>query len=205
MTFQKKNDVTWIVLSIVCFSSLSALAQSYSYDKADWEGGIPDGCTTITVGKLATADGSVITSHTCDSHRTRGWLTIAAPATYEKESELTLVKRVENDSLAMPSYKYIATGKIPQVESTYGFINTAYPCMNDQQLAIGESTFGGRETLQSEKGLIDCQQLVRLMMDRCRTARQAIKLAGILKLSARAKIRLVRSGSLSVYPMAIYL
>jgi dipeptidase len=180
MTFQKKNDVTWIVLSIVCFSSLSALAQSYSYDKADWEGGIPDGCTTITVGKLAAADGSVITSHTCDSHRTRGWLTIAAPATYEKKSELTLVKRVENDSLAMPSYKYIATGKIPQVESTYGFINTAYPCMNDQQLAIGESTFGGRETLQSEKGLIDCQQLVRLMMDRCRTARQAIKLAGEL-------------------------
>ncbi len=36
----------------------------------DWEGGYADGCTSITVGKAATIDGSVITSHTDDSHRT---------------------------------------------------------------------------------------------------------------------------------------
>ena len=52
--------------------------------------------------------------------------------------------------------------------------------MNDQQLAVGESTFGGRESLQSDKGLINCQQLVRLMLERCSTARDAIKMAGEL-------------------------
>jgi dipeptidase len=149
-------------------------------DRSDWEGGFPDGCTTITVGRQATSDGSVITSHTCDSHRTRGWLTIAPELKHEKDSMLILTKRIDEDSLAMPTYKYIATGEISQVEKTHGFINTAYPCMNDKQVAIGESTFGGRESLQSDKGLIDCQQLVRLMLERCTSAREAIQMAGKL-------------------------
>ena len=49
-------------------------------DKSDWEGGVPEGCTSITVGKLASADGSVITSHTDDSHRTRSWMDIVKQA-----------------------------------------------------------------------------------------------------------------------------
>jgi dipeptidase len=52
--------------------------------------------------------------------------------------------------------------------------------MNEHQLAVGESTFGGRKSLKSDKGLIDCQQLVQLMIERCTTARDAIKLAGFL-------------------------
>jgi dipeptidase len=146
-------------------------------DPPDWEGGVPDGCTTITVGKTASADGSVMTSHTCDSHRTRGWLTITPKADHQSGSVVDLVTRMPNDSLAMPTYKYEKSGEIPQAGHTHGLINTAYPCMNDQQLAIGESTFGGRESLQSKKGQIDCQQLVRLMLERCRTAREAIEMA----------------------------
>ncbi len=149
-------------------------------EKADWEGGYPDGCTSITVGKKAMDDGSVVTSHTCDSHRTRSWLDIQPPLDHPAGSKATMVKRMPYDSLAMPTYTYIPTGEIPQAARTYGFINTAYPCMNEHQLAIGESTFGGRETLRSEKGLIDCQQLVRLMLERCKTAREAIKIAGEL-------------------------
>jgi dipeptidase len=102
------------------------------------------------------------------------------PGKHNEGSMVTMVKRVNVDSLAMPAYGHVATGDIPQVERTHGFINTAYPCMNDVQLAIGESTFGGRESLKSDRGFIDCQQLVRLMLERCSTAREAIALAGDL-------------------------
>jgi dipeptidase len=139
-----------------------------------------DECTVVTVGRSASADGSVMTSHTCDSHRTRSWLDIVPPKTYKKGTKVTLVQRVDVDSLAMPAYGFVPTGEIPQVERTHGYINTAYPCMNDAQLAIGESTFGGRESLRSEKGMIDCQQLVALMLERSTTAREAIKVAGRL-------------------------
>ncbi len=158
-------------------------SQNKDYDEADfsdWVDGRPDGCTSITVGKKASAGGWVTTSHTCDSHRSRSWLNIMPAQKHAKGEKATMLKRTDDDALAMPAYKYLPTGDIPQAEATFGYINPAYPCMNDQQLAIGESTFGGRETLKSEKGLIDCQQLVRLMIERCRTAREAIKLAGEL-------------------------
>jgi dipeptidase len=171
------NRFILINLSII----ILIIIQNFLFaEVSDWEGGRPDKCTTIMVGKKASSDGSVMTSHTCDSHRTPSWMDIQPARKHKKGAEVTLVKRAKEDSLAMPLYKYVPSGKIPQVEQTYGFINTAYPCMNDHQLAIGESTFGGRESLHTEKGLIDCEQLVQLMIERCSTARQAIKIGGEL-------------------------
>ena len=164
------------IFVILLFVTQEALAE----DPTDYEGGFPDGCTTITVGNSAMVDGSVVTSHTCDSHRTRSWFDIKPAQEYAPGSMVTMVKRMPYDSLAMPTYTHKPTGEIPQVENTHGYINTAYPCMNDKQVAIGESTFGGRESLQSEKGFIDCQQLVRLMLERASTARDAIKIGGQL-------------------------
>jgi dipeptidase len=140
----------------------------------------PDKCTVITVGRLASSDGSIMTSHTCDSHRTRSWFDVVPGKNHKKGSLATMVKRTKEDSLAMPAYKHIPIGEIPQAEVTYGFINTAYPCLSDHQLGVGESTFGGRATLKSDSGLIDCEQLARLMVERCTTAREAIKMAGEL-------------------------
>ena len=149
-------------------------------DKTDWQGGFPEGCTTITVGRLASWDGSVITSHTDDSHRTRSWLDIVPPKKHKKGETVTMYKRVAVDTLAMPTYGHIPIGEIPQVNYTNGYINTAYPSLNDKQLGIGESTFGGREELQSDSGLIDCQRLCKLMLERCDNARDAIKTGGAL-------------------------
>ena len=152
----------------------------YGQDRSDWKNGYPDGCTSVTVGRLATSDGSVITSHTDDSHRTRSEINII-PMIRHGSGEMTpLFKRIPCDTMAMPAYQNIKIGEIPQVQVTFGFINTAYPCMNQFQVAIGESTFGGREELQSDSGLIDCQRLCQLMLERCKTAREAIILAGEL-------------------------
>ncbi|GAB4367380.1 MAG: C69 family dipeptidase [Calditrichia bacterium] len=139
-----------------------------------------DGCTTITVGKSASFDGSVMTSHTMDEHRARSWIDIQPAKFHKKGSTFTLFKMENEDSLAMPTYKEVPIGKIPQVEKTFAYINTSLPCMNERQLAIGESTFGGRQSLQSDAGLIDLWRLVTLLIERCATAREAIQLAGEL-------------------------
>lgn len=157
-----------------------SLASYSQIDKSDWEGGVPEGCTSITAGLLATVDGSVITSHTDDSHRTRSWMDIVPEMKHKRGSKATMYKRMADDSKAMPAYKHLPVGEIPQVKQTFGFINTAYPCMNEYQLGIGESTFGGRPELQSDAGIIDCQRLIQLMLERTKTAREAIEMAGEL-------------------------
>jgi len=171
-----KRIVFTLVLLFLGFQVKTISAQ----DHPDWEGGFADGCTTITCGKLATEDGSVITSHTDDSHRTRSWVDIVPATNHKKGDMVSMYKRVPSDTFAMPTYAHNKIGEIPQIESTYGYVNTAYPCMNDQQLAIGESTFGGRPELQSDNGIIDCQRLCLLMLERCTTAREAISMAGKL-------------------------
>jgi dipeptidase len=162
------------------FVFLLVNAISFAQDKSDWEGGFPDGCTSITAGNKATVDRSVITSHTDDSHRTRSWIDIVPARVHKAGDQVNMYKRMACDSFAMPTYAHRKIGSIPQVENTFGYINTAYPCMNDKQLGIGESTFGGRGSLQSDEGIIDCQRLCQLMLERCTTAREAIQMAGEL-------------------------
>lgn len=170
--FPKKIQI--VILNLLFFLSITA------QEHPDWVNFVPDGCTTITVGRLATADGSVITSHTDDSHRTRSWINMVPMQRHSRNETSPIYKRIPFDSLAMPAYKHIQVGEIPQVDITFGYINTAYPCMNQYQVGIGESTFGGREELQSDSGLIDCQMLCQLMLERSKSAREAIRLAGEL-------------------------
>jgi dipeptidase len=154
--------------------------QGQGINRSDWVGGYPDGCTSVTVGRLATMDGSVLTSHTDDSHRTRSEITIMPAKDHKKGDYAIMYRRVPDDSHAMPMYRDDSIGVIPQVSHTYAFINSAYPCLNEHQLGIGESTFGGREELQSDAGIIDCQRLCQLMLERCTMAREAIRVAGEL-------------------------
>jgi dipeptidase len=132
-------------------------------------------CTSIMVGKKASADGSVITSHTCDSREDRTWFDIAKAQRF-REGELCAVYRgrrfIRNpqDTVGLR-----VLGMIPQVRETNGYIDTAYPCMNDRQLAIGESTFGGRKELRNPNAMIACEELCRLALERAATARVAIR------------------------------
>ncbi len=171
-----KNLFATFVICIFVFSFVKA----QTIDKSDWVGCYPDGCTSITVGKKASTDGSVFTSHTDDSHRSKSEFNIEPAKDFPQGSMKKVYKRVSKNIHAMPTYEFEEVGEIPEVAHTFRYINTAYPCLNEHQLGIGESTFGGRESLVSDNGIIDCTQLCQLMLERCKTAREAITLAGEL-------------------------
>jgi dipeptidase len=133
-------------------------------------------CTSIIVGKLATADGSTMTSHSCDSTTDRTWINIV-PHLKHKPGDMCVVYHNPKEIRGPDDKNRLPSGQIPQAPETYAYINTAYPVMNEHQLAIGETTFGGKMELRSKEGTIDCPELYRLILERARTAREAIKIA----------------------------
>jgi len=136
-----------------------------------------ESCTSIMVGSKATDDGSVITAHTCDAYY-RTWLEFV-PAQEHKEGDMHKVYwETMHTHTAWSKDKMILKGEIPQVEKTYAYLNTAYPCLNEKQLAIGETTIYGHDTLTNKNGLFRIEELERIALQRCSTARQAIKLIG---------------------------
>jgi dipeptidase len=134
-----------------------------------------ESCTSVIVGRLASVDGSTMTSHSCDSYSDRTWINIA-PHKKHQPGDMCPVylqpKRTKG-----PNDRALKKGEIPQVPETFAFINTAYPCLNEHQLAIGETTFGGKRELRSKEGIIDCPELYRLVLERAKTAREAIQIA----------------------------
>ena len=101
-------------------------------------------------------------------------------AQHPRGSLRQLSKRHDDDRGPMLRYERTPTGRIAQVKETFGYLAPAYATMNQRQVAIGESTFGGRKELVSSKGSLDCDTLTRLMLERATTARQAIRIAGDL-------------------------
>ena len=135
-----------------------------------------DSCTSILVGRQASADGSTMTSHSCDSGSDRTWMTIV-PHGKHKPGELARVYFEPKRTKGPNDTDRIVTGEIPQIPETFAYLNAAYPIMNEHQLAIGETTIGGRRELVSEDGIIDAPELFRLCLERARTAREAIRIA----------------------------
>ena len=135
-----------------------------------------DSCTSILVGRLASVDGSTMTSHSCDSGTDRTWMTIV-PNAKHKPGEMAKVYYEPKRTKGPNDPDRLETGEIPQVAETYAYLNTAYPIMNEHQLAIGETTIGSRRELMSEKGIIDAPELYRLVLERAKTAREAIRVA----------------------------
>ena len=139
----------------------------------------PDSCTSIMVGKKATTDGSVITSHTCDSWY-RTWVDMVPAATYEKDTVMNIYDYRLHTEFVADQTKLTVKGQIPQAKKTYSFMDTAYPCMNEKQLGMGETTISGRKELVNKEGMFMIEELQRVALQRCTTAREAIKLMGEL-------------------------
>lgn len=138
-----------------------------------------ESCTSIMVGKKATTDGSVITSHTCDSWY-RTWMKMVAAKDYANDTVTAIYDGRMHTQTPGDSTNVKIKGVIPQVKHTYRFLDSAYPCLNEKQLAMGETTISGRDTLQNKKGMFMIEELARIALERCSTAREAIKLMGEL-------------------------
>ena len=118
-------------------------------------------CTNVLVTKGASVDGSNLISYAADSHLLFGELYYAPAAVWQKGAMRTIEE--------WDTGKYL--GQIPQVERTYQRVGN----MNEHQLIIAETTYGGRPELEDPKGIMDYGSLIYVALERCKTAREAIK------------------------------
>ena len=165
------------ILAPVTSCFFLSLAPQEKPDLQPWED--PESCTSIMAGRLATTDGSVITAHTCDGEY-RQWLKIVPGAKYPEGLTTKVYTGKMHTETSSETAGVTEKGEVPQATETFAFLNTAYPCLNEHQLAIGETTIGGRRELFNSSGMFMIEEIERLMLERCTTARQAIKLAGEL-------------------------
>ncbi|EGJ71287.1 peptidase U34 dipeptidase [Bacteroides coprosuis DSM 18011] len=118
-------------------------------------------CTNLIVGKKASADGSTIVSYSADSYGMFGDLYHSPAAKYEKGAKLDIYNWEDNRFM----------GTIDQARETYNVIGN----INEYQVTIAETTFGGRPELEDTTGIIDYGSLIRLGLQRSKSAKEAIK------------------------------
>ena len=119
-----------------------------------------DACTNFMAGKLATIDGSTLVSYAADSYSLYGFLRYQPAADHPAGAMRQIYDWDTN--------KYL--GEIPQVPHTFSVVGN----MNEHQLTIAETTFGGRTELVDTTGVMDYGSLIYVALERCRTAREAI-------------------------------
>ncbi|MDR1652904.1 MAG: C69 family dipeptidase [Prevotellaceae bacterium] len=119
-------------------------------------------CTNFLVGKKASADGSTMISYSADSYWLYGALYHYPRASYGKEAMLKVYD--------WDSGNYL--GEIRQAAQTCNVVGN----MNEYQVSIGETTFGGRHELVDTTGIIDYGSLIYIALQRSKSAREAIKI-----------------------------
>lgn len=118
-------------------------------------------CTNFIVGKKASADGSVICSYNADDYGLFIGLCHYPAGKHEKGSVRKIYDWDTN----------VYHGQIPEAEVTYNVIGN----INEYQVSIGETTFGGREELVDTTGILDYGSLIYIALQRSKNAREAIK------------------------------
>ena len=148
-----------------------------------------EGCTVIIVGKDASTDGSVMTTHTCDCGLC-DWTFRRVAAADHKPGSTRKIYHVSQYRTWPPSEglkwdlikKDYAGIDIPEVPHTYGYIHGSFGYLNDKQVAIGESTIGCQRKMENPTpaAKFDLTMLTLLAMERGGTAREAIQVMGAL-------------------------
>ncbi|MEA1886737.1 MAG: C69 family dipeptidase [Bacteroidota bacterium] len=122
---------------------------------------LANACTNFLITKGASKDGSTMITYSADSHVLYGELYYWPERDWEPGSML--------DVYEWDTGKFLGT--IPQAEHTYNVVGN----MNNHQLAIGETTYGGRRELRNTEGIIDYGSLIYITLQRAKNAREAIK------------------------------
>jgi len=117
-------------------------------------------CTNLIVGKKASTDGSVMCSYSADSYGLFGDLRHYPAARHAKGAMRAVI---DYDT-------YVKHGEIPEAEETYNVMGN----INEYQVSVGETTFGGRHELLDTTGIIDYGSLMYIALQRSKTALEAI-------------------------------
>ena len=125
-------------------------------------GTIANACTNFIVGKKASKDGSVICTYNADSYGMFSGL-CHFPAMKHEKGEMRKVFDWDTNRYH---------GEIAEAEQTYNVVGN----MNEWQLTIGETTFGGREEMVDTTGILDYGSLIYIALQRSKTAREAISI-----------------------------
>ena len=150
-----------------------------------------DFCTDILVGKKASTDGSVMTVHTADCGMC-DWTWHHIPAADHKPDATRKIYWINQIRTYPPETggkwapanmeKNFSGLEIPQVEHTYAYHHSVFGYMNEHQLALAESTIGCQRKMRNNtpSAKMDITTLTLLAMERCKTAREAVKLMGTM-------------------------
>lgn len=117
-------------------------------------------CSNILVTKGASADGSCMVSYAADSHQLYGELYYLKGGFWDKGAM--------RDVVEWDTGKFL--GRIPQAPVTYKRVGN----MNEHQLIVAETTYGGRHELWDSTGVMDYGSLIYIALERATTAREAI-------------------------------
>lgn len=117
-------------------------------------------CSNLIVGKKASVDGSVLVSYNADDYGMFGYLCHYPAGTHPKGSMRQIY---DWDS-------GVYHGEIEEAPVTYNVIGN----INEFQLSIGETTYGGREEMVDSTGILDYGSLIYVTLQRAKTAREAI-------------------------------
>jgi dipeptidase len=145
-----KRSIVFLIATILVFTSVQQALA----------------CTSILVTKGASQDGSTMITYAMDSHELYGQLTYR-PAGIHLPGTMRDV--IDGESGAF-------LGRVREAAVTYARVGL----INEHQLAVGETTFTGREELAGPAGIIDYDSLMMMALERCKTAREAVETMGNL-------------------------
>ncbi len=185
----KTKRLFFTLIILICGVGLLNIQASYSQGCETCISVSQDKCTVVIVGKKASTDGSVISTHTCDCGVCDWTWRYVPPADHEPGSKRKIYyfNQFKSDppskGLKWDAIEDNFNGlEIPQVSHTYGYLHGAFGYMNDNQVAIGESTIGCLKQLENNTPApkFDITMLTLIAMERAKTARDAIQIMGEL-------------------------